>query len=155
MNIINRLEEEHKTIVQKINRLPQLLIKAKQNIDPLLELSREIEKELTLHEKIEDHLLFPALKDKVPEETLQSLVKEHEEMRGARALFLASLSEIQSLQNNQDLARIKEMSNHGYKFMRILSTHLTREDKLLFPMARGILSPERSAELFKLAEAFA
>ena len=71
MDIIKRLEEDHKKILQKVNQLPGLLIKAKKSIDPLLLLAGEIESDLNLHEKIEDDILFPALKEKVPEETLR------------------------------------------------------------------------------------
>ena len=155
MDIIKRLEEDHKKILQKVNQLPGLLIKAKKSIDPLLLLAGEIESDLNLHEKIEDDILFPALKEKVPEETLLSLVREHEESKKAREAFKTALSEISKAADNKDLAVIKEMSNHGYKLMRILSTHLSREDRLLFPLAKSFLTAEISAALEKQAQALA
>ncbi|MHB8481925.1 MAG: hemerythrin domain-containing protein [Nitrospiria bacterium] len=147
MDIVRHLEEDHKRIIKKVNQLPSALLKAKQNLDTLLTISNDLEKELTRHEKIEDDLLFPALRGKISVPTLQSLTEEHAESKKARHLFIAAIAEVNQLGENKPPERIKEMSNHGYKLMRILSTHLTREDQLLFPMAKSILSIEQSEEL--------
>ena len=154
MDIIKHLEEDHKRIIKKINQLPGSLLKAKQSLEPLLDLSDDLEKELTRHEKIEDELLFPALREKISEQTLQTLTNEHVESKKARDLFITAIAEVKSLEETRTPEKIKEMSNHGYKLMRILSTHLTREDQLLFPMAQSILSKEQSEELEKLSQSF-
>lgn len=150
MDIIQHLAEDHKRIVQKINKLPSALLKAKQSIDMLLLLSGDIEQELNRHEKIEDLLFFPALSEKVGGQTLQSLIKEHEESKKARELFMTAISEIKGMSEPYPPDKIKEMSNHGYKLMRILSTHLTREDQLLFPQAKTIL-PKEQLEALEVA----
>jgi hemerythrin-like domain-containing protein len=150
MDIIQRLIDDHKSIVKKINQLPAALLKAKQNLDLLNALSAEIESDLSVHEKIEDRLLFPALRGKIGDPVLQSLVKEHEESKNARELFLSAILELKKNGGaSGSPEKIKEMSNHGYKLMRILSTHLTREDQLLFPHCKSVLSKE---ELEKLGE---
>jgi len=154
MDIIQHLAEEHKTIVQKINQLPSALLKAKQSLDTLLLLSGEIEQELSRHEKIEDLLFFPALNGKVGEQTLQSLMKEHEESKKARELFTTAISELKGMSGPYPPDKIKEMSNHGYKLMRILSTHLTREDQILFPQAKSLLPKERLEELEEASRKF-
>ncbi|MBI1823398.1 MAG: hemerythrin domain-containing protein [Nitrospirae bacterium] len=142
MDVLQHLSEDHKKIVQKINKLPAALLKARQNLDILLSLSNEIEQDLSLHEKIEDLLFFPALSEKVGEQALQPLIKEHAESKKARELFMAAISELKEQGEPYPPDKIKEMSNHGYKLMRILSTHLTREDQLLFPQAKTLLQPE-------------
>ncbi len=149
MDIVKHLEEDHKRIIKTINQLPAALLKVKQSLETLLTVSHDLEKELTRHEKIEDDLLFPALREKISEQTLQTLTNEHAESKKARDLFMAVLAEVNHLGKNSPPEKIKEMSNHGYKLMRILSTHLTREDQLLFPMAKSILSNELSEELEK------
>ncbi len=154
MDIIQHLSEDHKRIVQKINKLPSALLKAKQSIDLLLLLSAEIEQELSRHEKIEDLLFFPALNGKVGDQTLQSLIKEHDESKKARELFMAAIAELKEMSEPYPPDKIKEMSNHGYKLMRILSTHLTREDQLLFPQAKTILPKERLEELENESQKF-
>lgn len=152
MEIIQHLAEDHKKIIQKVNKLPAALLKARQGLDPLLSLFGEIEKDLDEHEKIEDQLLFPALKDRIAEQSLAALVKEHEESKNARELFRNVLSELKEKGEPYPQDKIKEMSNHGYKLLRVLSTHLTREDQLLFPQAKAILSSELLEDLEKRSQ---
>ncbi|MBI1821752.1 MAG: hemerythrin domain-containing protein [Nitrospirae bacterium] len=154
MDIVKHLEEDHKRIIKIVNQLPAALLKAKQSLETLLTVSNDLEKELTRHEKIEDDLLFPALREKISKQTLQTLTDEHAESKKARDLFIATIAEVKNLGENKPPEKIKEMSNHGYKLMRILSTHLTREDQLLFPMAKSILSNELSEELEKQSLSF-
>jgi hemerythrin-like domain-containing protein len=149
MDVIQHLAEDHKLIVQKINKLPAALLKARQNLDILLNLAGEIEQDLSLHEKIEDILFFPALSEKVGEQALLPLIKEHEESKNARELFMKAISELKEIGEPYPPEKVKEMSNHGYKLMRILSTHLTREDQLLFPQAKTLLSKDLLEDLEK------
>ncbi|MFI5304491.1 MAG: hemerythrin domain-containing protein [Nitrospiria bacterium] len=152
MNIIEHLMEDHKKIVQKVNKLPAALLKSRQNMDMLISLFGEIEQDLDRHEKIEDQLLFPTLSIKVGDQTLQSLVKDHEESKKARELFKMAISDLKKEGEPYPQDKIKEMSNHGYKLMRVLSTHLTREDQLLFPQAKTILSKEQLDDLEKKSQ---
>ncbi len=154
MDLLKLLEEDHKRIIQKINRLPGSLLKARQNLDALLNLSEDLEKELSRHEKIEDLVFFPALRGKVSEQSLQSLIDEHVESKKIRDLFMTAIAEIKSLGDHSPPEKIKEMSGHGYKLMRILSTHFTREDQLLFPIAKSILTKDQSEDLWKQTLAY-
>ncbi|MBI1387144.1 MAG: hemerythrin domain-containing protein [bacterium] len=89
------------------------------------------------HEKLEEDFLFPRFRDaNVLADLCDVLVKQHQAGRVLtdRTLQLSTLS---SLKNEDDR---RELSQALRQFIRMYSPHEAREDTVLFPAFRGIVS---------------
>ena len=94
------------------------------------------------HHGKEEHLLFPAMRENnILEEIslIDILVEEHRRGRG----FAKNMAEFETTKDP-----IKFIENaRGY--IKLLNSHIDKENNLLFPMANKTLAPEKQNELEK------
>lgn len=97
----------------------------------------------------EDEILYPSLGGLFPSEfgPLSVLRSEHQRLCAAfRELCEAGKSLADGKTSPQAL---KDLERHGRTAAEVLSDHLYKEERVLFPMVARFLTPERDAELLQ------
>ena len=142
MNLVERLYEEHSGINAKIERLYDV-VETFDDIDALKKLFEELNKEILIHLREEEELLFPELVKKMGTSatSLQLILKEHEEIK-------TLLKEINNLILEGNRPKIfSAVHSLGAK----LEDHLKKENNLLYSIAHEFIDPETLKEKNRLA----
>ncbi len=144
MNLVERLYEEHNGINAKIERLYSVVETLNDSsINTLKKLFEELNREILIHLREEEELLFPELAKKMGTSatSLQLILKEHEEIKNL-------LKEINNLilEGNKPkiFSAVHSLNNK-------LEDHLKKENNLLYSIAHEFIDPETLKEKSRLA----
>jgi len=142
MDAIKILEEEHKHILKTIDMLERLLNKEKFTEKGIKELKfiSHVFIEAENHHKREENVLFPAIEAKGIEGPTHVMRMEHDELR-LRKRNLAKLAK-EFKQSNMD-----KINENGGFIIDVLRPHIDKENNILYPMARSVLSQKELKEI--------
>ncbi len=128
----------------------------------LAAVTRMMETRLLLHARKEDEALFPALErifgaDGGPTAIMR---REHQEIHAQAALFRHTLHELNQVEHPAIVAGGAQLADRvaagasaealraiGAEIIRLLDLHFTKEETILFPMARQLLTSEALADV--------
>ena len=133
---LRRLEAEHREALAALLRLElaALALEARAPPEPHLATVREVLTILTTavraHNESEEAALFPVLADQAPSAVF---VEEHRELRALEQRLAQALEAPQSE---------RAIGATALAIVELLRAHITREDEVLFPMARALLGAE-------------
>lgn len=99
------------------------------------------------HEKIEEEYIFPLFKEHAKKELIDVLIKQHHQGRSITTLLqnLASQNTLSRKEKN----KIKHLLQ---KFVYMYGAHESREDTIIFPLVRSLLTKEKFSELSILSD---
>ena len=144
---IHTLMEEHKMILELIDRLKDTLkkIETAQNYD---EVSRELGMlehiaehlvEADKHHKREEDVLFPELERLGITEPPEIMMEEHDDLKPKKSkLFKIAIK--RNIPYNQFVKKIKELAEY---LIKELPNHIYKEDNILYPMAVQTIPKEK------------
>ena len=101
------------------------------------------------HHSKEEKILFPALEEHgipVVGGPLGMMLMEHEEGRGYVKSMFAGLADADRNRAAQALI------DNAQSYVRLLRSHIDKEDEILFPMAGAVVSDDEQRQLLKLFE---
>ncbi len=112
-------------------------------------LARDVDR---LHGRKEEQGLFPTLESLLPAEggPVGLLIQEHEELRGQQRAIGRAADRLESDPHAAEV--VQSLSVSEGEVRHLLTDHISKEDTMLFPMAREILTERQLAEI---AEVFA
>lgn len=140
--------EEHREGLQHLARLEQAAASIQANgfsteaIEEMIEAVRWMNTDVRAHILQEERYLFPMI-ERHGSDLPEAMRNDHHELRGAFSQFMEILQEIErGRMRGSSIHEIVQISLHIVTTMR---NHINREDKLLFPLAKRLLSPEEMA----------
>ena len=158
--VADLLEESHANIINKTNRLNDILTnlryEGKSSLGRNLKEAREIlncfNQELLPHIKLEDETLFPFLETYIPklESVIHLLKAEHEDFKMNLRSFEFSLKEI--ARDNSDPKRaktIEKIREKGIYLIYLLRNHIQAESESVYKLIDQELRPSEKKELEK------
>lgn len=134
-NCLEELSREHKEILEKLDQLEETTEKSvieKSKIKEFLDFTETFAEP---HHQKEEEVLFPALEEKgIPREggPIGVMLHDHETKREKVKDLKKSLKD-----NNEE--KIKEASQ---AIISLLRDHINKEDNILYPLARQVLTEE-------------
>jgi len=157
MNILDELVEEHEKILYSLRKLTALADLADAGkapddafVDVVLQFIRRFAD--ACHHAKEEEVLFPAMADKgFPSDDgpIAVMLEEHDIGREL-------VRKIQLARSNwdKDPQALRDFSVHCRQFIDLLSNHISKENNILFPMARQHLSDHEAASLLVQAQQY-
>lgn len=162
---IDRLLEEHTAIMTEMAELRRAVRDLTERGEAALpaasgalaSVSRMMATQLLAHARREDEALFPALEQIFGAEDGPTAVmrREHQEIHAQAALFRQTLHELNQVEHPAIVAGGARLASlvasgssadalraAGAEIIRLLDLHFSKEEAILFPMARQMLSPE-------------
>ncbi|HEY6866823.1 MAG TPA: hemerythrin domain-containing protein [Candidatus Eisenbacteria bacterium] len=172
---IDRLLAEHEEIMAEVAELRRAVRDldargeaALPEATPALErVGQMMATRLLEHARREDEALFPALEEVLGAGGPTGVMRlEHEAIHEQAALFRRTLRELNEVEHPAIVrggGRLRtlvatggdaaSLSTTGAEIVRLLDGHFSREEAILFPMARQILSPEALEDVARRMEA--
>jgi hemerythrin-like domain-containing protein len=139
------LLQEHQDGLGHLARLEQAAESIQANgfsaeaIEEIIEAVRWMNNDVREHIVIEERYLFPAI-ERHGSDLPDSMRNDHHELRGAFSQFLEIVQEIErGRMRGSSIHEIVQISLHIVTIMR---SHIARENELLFPLAKRLLSVE-------------
>jgi hemerythrin-like domain-containing protein len=142
---IAQLIREHEQALQKLHLLNQTTDEfiregfSEERFERILSAARYIKEEVSVHNLSEEQLLFPALERHVDGPT-RTLRQDHKELEEAHGEFEESIEKVRA--NPYDRMAITELVSASKNVVRIFVNHIHKENDILFPIARKVLSKE-------------
>lgn len=139
-NCLEELSADHKKILERLEELEKAIKKSKIDKTKVKEFLDFTESFAEPHHQKEEKVLFPTLEKKgVPKEDgpIGVMLFEHEIKRK----YIKELEK--ALQENKD----KKIKEKGQAISSLLRDHIFKEENILYPLAKDILTQE---ELLKL-----
>lgn len=129
LRLIDRLESEHVEVLQAVAMLrPAIEMRDDVALTGALAAGEEVlGKALTIHSEVEDEDLFPRIAAMIGEGMVSLFVEEHVRIRALRDQVYERIG-----RGGADFEGCAELCD-------LLADHMEREDKVLFPAARGVL----------------
>ncbi len=173
---IERLLAEHERIMEQVAELRRALRDLETRGDaaipaalPALQaVGRMMATELEAHARREDEALFPALEAVFGREGTPTAVmrREHQDIHGEAERFrelLHLLNEVEhpAIEEGGERLRVQvsagapatELLRTGTEIVRLLDAHFGKEEQVLFPMARALLSDDDLQRVARRMEA--
>ena len=147
---IAQLIKEHEQALQKLqllNRTTDEFIRegySDERFDKILSAARYIKEEVSVHNRSEEELLFPALERHVEGPT-KALRADHRELETANKEFEEGIERVR--ENHYDRSAITDLVSAGKNVVRIFVNHIHKENDILFPIARKFLSKEELRDI--------
>lgn len=151
MTVIKELKNEHEAVLLSIRILDQITTRLKSgqtielsHLDQILEfLAVFVDK---CHHSKEEKVLFPAMEESgIPREggPIGAMLYEHEQGRS----FVRGLrSGVEGYRVGKESA-VTEIIENAQKYGRLLSSHIDKENNVLYVMAERVLSADKMAEM--------
>jgi iron-sulfur cluster repair protein YtfE (RIC family) len=172
---IDQLLEEHVAIMAEVAELRRAVRELTERGEAALPaasaalaaVSRMMATRLLRHARKEDEALFPALErifgaDGGPTTVMR---REHQEIHAQAALFRQTLHELNQVEHPAIVARGARLASlvatgssadslraTGAEIIRLLDLHFSKEETILFPMARQMLTPEALEDVARRME---
>jgi len=167
---IDRLLAEHETLLAQFEKLQSVVEALERRGDDalgeaqpaLLAVCRMMTTDLRAHARREDEALFPALEavfgsSGTPTEVMR---EEHRAIHSQADLFHRTLHELNEIEHPRIMAgasTLRDMAEPGASaevlratgqmILDLVHAHFAKEEDILFPMAREVLSAETLAEV--------
>jgi hemerythrin superfamily protein len=141
-NAIELLKSDHKTVRKLLSELSETTERAKKTREELLS---KIEKELTIHTKIEEEIFYPAFREAGEDEETVLIHEAREEHRAVDSLVLPDLKKT-------DVGS-KEFSGRAKVLKELIEHHADEEEDEMFPKAKELLSKQELQDLGERMEA--
>jgi len=143
MNAIELLKDDHRTVRALLSELESSTTRAPARRTQLLE---EIERELTIHARIEEEIFYPAFKEAGEKRDDDKLYFEAlEEHRAVEDLVLPDLKHTDPASDR--------FGGRAKVLKELIEHHAREEEKEMFPRARKLLGAARLRELGEAMEA--
>ncbi len=128
--LVDQLSKEHDEVRSLLSGIEDLTAHNDLGgaVDHILSGSAVIGEALDEHIVAEDETLFPALASEMGQELLNGFIEEHVRIKQLRDLVISS-----ARANNLSVGETEE-------FCQVLREHMDKEDMMLFPSARELLS---------------
>jgi hemerythrin-like domain-containing protein len=143
------LENDHEYILRLINVMEKMVLEIStslKHIELAVSLIRNYAD--SFHHEKEEHLFFPFLVKKGfsnDHGPLSVMIHEHEE---GRRFVKGMETEIANIKNG-DESSLTILYENMQGYIDLLRTHISKENKVLFPLADKVLTPEDQEELLK------
>lgn len=100
-----------------------------------------------LHGRKEERALFPALAGHIGSEggPIGVMLEEHDLLRGMHSSLVREAGRLEGDREHHEAAR--QVAATAGEVDGLLSGHIDKEDRILFPMARELLSPQEMLEV--------
>jgi iron-sulfur cluster repair protein YtfE (RIC family) len=156
---VRHLQAEHARFMEAFAALEEWLRKAQaatplsqQEWQQARERFESFAREVALHIRKEEQVLFPALEAYLPRDVgpLAVLRGEHRDISGHLGNLLESLGVLASEPENRRAGQ--SFLNAGRAMLQLVYDHLYKENRVLFPMVARFLSPERDTHLLQQME---
>ncbi len=134
-----KMEEFH-TLAERVGREPD----GGGALSRLRQLVADFSEQLEIHSQKEDDTLFPMMAGYIGREVgpIAVMEYEHEQARKQLSRFLESAEQEPTPDEGEEAKAAYAMEAYS-----LLSTHFTKEDNILFPMADKMLSAEEKERL--------
>ena len=139
MSPTESIGHETEVLMEKIRILKKYSDGKLSSKKQLIEVSKFFNNTMITHFKAEELTLFKVMKEKGQLEIIQDLLEDHKIMR---KLFL-DLEKAMEKDNKQELRKITE------KISTIIQPHILKEEEILIPKARELLSKKEFSEIEK------
>ena len=148
MDFIAQLTAEHQDYTAKLSTLAEVIEGIRINgrgdyftvtLDDLLYVFTV---DLDNHARREEDILFPRLLQEVPESPIPLMLREHQTIREHSAAFERGY---QAWRAGQDQA-FEDWAKSALDLRGAFSTHMQKENLILFPMARRVLPRDAIAQ---------
>lgn len=151
MTVIKELKNEHEAVLLTIRILDQITTRLKsgqtvelRHLDQILEfLAVFVDK---CHHSKEEKVLFPAMEDAgIPREggPIAAMLYEHEQGRS----FVQGLrSGVEGYRVGKE-SSVTEIIENAQKYGQLLTSHIDKENNVLYVMAERVLSADKMAEM--------
>ncbi len=173
---IDQLLEEHRDIMAEVETLRRAVGELRDDGDAALPIAlpalrsvgRMMATRLLRHARKEDEALFPALERVMgtPDGPTAVMRQEHRAIHDRARLFRETLHELNQVEHPAIVvggATLRSLAEHGgdaaalaetgEEIVSLLDLHFGKEEDILFPMAREILSDDEMAEVGRRMEA--
>ena len=171
---IGRLLEEHRALMAELEPLRHTLERLEREGEEALPAARSalaaaaevMAGPLLRHARKEDEVLFPVLECSLGGGSPTAVMRqEHQEIHERAATFRDTLREMHEVEHPaivaggaamREMARrgsgARELMEIGGEILRLLDLHFLKEEEVLFPMAREILTGPERAEIGRRME---
>ncbi len=152
MDLIERLTAEHQDYVFKLTTLAETIEGIRVNgrggyfIETLDGLLLPLTTELDDHARREEEFLFPRLVDRVPDSPVPVMLTEHQAIREKSEIF----GRWYPAWRDGDDSLFAVWSDAALDLRGLFSAHMQKENLILFPMARRVLTPDEIKTLTNL-----
>ncbi|MBI2328991.1 MAG: hemerythrin domain-containing protein [Chloroflexi bacterium] len=132
------LTEEHKNVLQKLAALKGVIsrLDKKEEISATLkELASFFKTDFWVHFSKEEEALFPEIEKFIPREggPVGMMLVEHEDLRNTNAQLQPAIADYLRDSGNPEAKEI--IRRRGSHFIELLTSHISKEDNILFMMA--------------------
>ena len=146
---------ETKSFLEQVQRYEALIGTVPLDAAPVRGFARFLEQDVDrLHGGKEEKALFPFLSGHLPTEggPVEVLLVEHGDLRGLqRTLAVAG----EKLDSDGEAAEVQQsVLDSALRVHRLLDEHIDKEDTVLFPMVREVLSPKEMDDVREAFRAF-
>ncbi len=133
---IEKLGEDHQHVLAQLAAVENRLAAS---VDAAADLAAYLDREVLVHFALEEEALFPILARHLPPAggPLAVMDAEHQEFR---SLLGALRGAVRAGDGEQGRARARDL-------IELLRGHIAKEDRVLFPMARQMLSGDEQREV--------
>lgn len=100
------------------------------------------------HEKVEEYYVFPLFKNKKDKKLIKTLQQQHDKGRE----ITKQLQQLITRPNIKDVKNKKRIKVLLQKFVRMYRPHEAREDTVLFPQVRSVISEQEFKNLSEKSE---
>lgn len=152
MDLIAQLTQEHQDYVLKLTTLAEVIEGIRINgrgdyyIQELDELLKPLTVDLDDHARREEDFLFPRLLVRAPQSPVPVMVAEHAEIRKHSAAF----GQWYLTWREGDDSAYQRWADAALDLRGKFSTHMQKENVILFPLARRVLTVEEIQQLMEL-----
>ncbi len=149
MNLIAQLTEEHHDYVLKLTALAETIEGIRVNgrgdlfIETLDGLLKALTTELDAHAQREEDYLFPKLVERAPESPIPVMLEEHETIRAASQGF----DQYYRMWKEGEDEAFNIWARHATNLRGTFSTHMQKENLIVFPLAKRVLTPDEIERL--------
>ena len=144
---LERLMSEHQHGLKELEKMLSAGIELKTNgfksvtYEALCAATNFINKDIRTHNQNEENTLFPKLEAKIGEGGPTSVMRsEHQQLWSALDQLESELRELPS--STSDATRIARIAELTTFIHDLLKQHISKEDNILYPMARQMLTQE-------------
>lgn len=147
MDLVQILLKEHQDYVFKLEELAEVIAGIRLNgrgsyfIETLDGLLDPLTVDLNNHAAREERWLFPLLLERVPDSPVPLMVEEHRTIRDRSAVF----EHWYTLWRDGKDDVLAQWVEPALDLRGIFSTHMQKENLILFPLAKRVLTPEELA----------
>jgi len=149
----DELKEEHQGILFMLRILDKVAARIESRLPVEIEHLSSIVEFLQVfadrcHHGKEEELLFPALeKSGIPKEggPIGVMLKEHQEGRS----FIRGMADALEKFKKGESKNLNDYAQNARSYMALLTQHINKEDRVLFPVGEKVLSKEVQEELSK------